>query len=626
MDTAAYIESLRGRDSLPKAFAEIAKGLPDKAIYSQAHIQADGSRIWREETYREVAAKIYRLANYLAKIGVGPNTKVAIISYTRPEWMIAHYAILFAGATSVSVYQSISAHEMGYVLFDSGASLAFAENEEQYQKLKSLISSPYPIPATEDRPATTHTLKLDRIITFEEVATDPLVTPLDQILKNAEIPETMPNLSGASETASLVYTSGTTGPPKGVIQTHKNHLANVWQAAQTKIFAPEGDIFLFLPLAHSFAKLIGHIGFITPTVAKFPAVTDRKSSVLNAQSVLRDLRECSAEVAPIVPRILEKMMSGVIERSKGKNLQAKLVAFSIATNLEVFKTRQAKQTPSPWLLLKSALAKPIAKITKEKLFGPKFKHIVSGGARLPIEVNEFFSALNITIYEGYGLTETCVATNVNPLGKPKIGSVGPCMKDLEIKIASDGEILFRGPNVTKGYLNRPTATKEQWDSDGWFHTGDLGALDADGYLFITGRKKDIIVTAGGKKVAPQAIEEKFNAATLISTAVMVGEGKPYCSILIVPDKDTVREWAKGNGVALPNNLSECSELKTEYGNLVEEVNKTLSKFETIKKFKILDADLSVENGMLTPTFKVKRGVVTKKFAEVIEDLYSSPGE
>lgn len=622
MDINKFIESLRTRDSIPEVFKEIATALPDRTAYSEPVINADGSRTWFEHNYRGVASKVYRLANYLIAHGVKPGDRVAIISYTRPEWMIADLAILFAGATSVAVYQSVSAHEVGYILFDSTTTFVFAENEEQVKKLYSLMEKPFAVPENEDRPALHAELSLRKIVTFEELESDPKITLLKDILSNEQYSIDAPSINKSNDVASLVYTSGTTGPPKGVIQTHRNHLANVWQASKTEIFAPTGDIFLFLPLAHSFAKLIGNIGFLTPTVIKFPAVTDRKKSVLNAQSVLRDLKEGSAEVAPIVPRILEKMMAGVIERSKQQSTAGKLVGIAVNSRLKAFELKRRKEPLPLSLRLKILLTGFVAKKVKTKLFGPRFKHVVSGGARLPLEVNEFFTAIGVTIYEGYGLTETCVATNVNRIGKAKIGSVGPCMHDLEMKIAEDGEILFRGPNVTRGYLNRPTATKAQWDADGWFHTGDLGEIDADGDLSITGRKKDLIVTAGGKKIAPQGIEEKFVTSPLVSTAVMVGDGKPFCAVLIAPERAAVLHWAKEKGINLPAKLSESKELQSEFEALVEQINSTLSKFETVKKVKIIDDELTVENGLLTPTFKVKRAVVTKKFAQVIEGFYS----
>ncbi len=608
--------------SIPELFSKISTRFPDQVTYSQAHIQSDGSRIWRSESYREVARKVYRLARYLSALGVKKGDRVAIISFTRPEWMIADLAILFAGATSVSVYHSVSPEETAYILFDAAVDVAFIENEEQLQKLKKISAEEIEIPGTEVRPATTSRIVLSRLISFEQVSPDSRVVQLENVLADSSISDEPLEPRSDNEVASLVYTSGTSGPPKGVVQTHRNHLVNVWQAARTALFAPVGDIFLFLPLAHSFARLIGYIGFLTPTVAKFPAVADRKSSVLNAPSILRDLREGRAEVVPMVPRIIEKLMIGVVERASQKSILGRLLRLTLWSHRMRYNALCESEAVPLLAGLTAALTAPIAKGVSKNLFGEGFKHVVSGGAKLAPEVNHFFQALGIAIYEGYGLTETCVATNVNRVGRNKVGSVGPCLDNLEIRIAEDGEILFRGENVARGYLNRPTLTAESWDKDGWFHTGDLGHLDAEQFLYIDGRKKDLIVTSGGKKVAPQNIEEKFCASALVSSAVIVGDGRPYCIALVAPERGEVSRWAAEKGITLPEKLSESTELRGEFNRLLESVNSQLSKFETIKQVGIIDDQLTVENGMLTPTFKVKRASIVKRYAALIDQLYS----
>lgn len=617
------IAELKRSRSLPEIFSSIVQRSPDAVVYSQAQIASDSSRSWHSATYRDVGGKIWRLAQFLIRSGVRPGDKVAIISFTRPEWLIADLAILYAGATSVAIYQSINAQETGYILFDSGAKFIFAENEEQVRKLDELERQGCPIPATEDRPAQTASFRFGKVVTFEQVESRPTAVWLQSVLQDSAIPATEPKLTALTETASLVYTSGTTGPPKGVIQTHANHLANLWQACKTGLFAPDGDIFVFLPLAHSFARLIGYIGFFTPTILKFPAVADRRSSVLNVPSILHDLKDAGSQVVPIVPRILEKLMNGIQEKLRGQGIGAKILAAAVLSSKAVFESR-TKGIPAPLhLRLVYPLLAPIRHKVKKQLFGNGFRHIVSGGAKLPVPVNEFFASLGITIYEGYGLTETCVATNVNRVEKNKIGSVGPCLEGVEIKIADDGEILFRGPNIAVGYLNRPQATRAQWDSDGWFHTGDLGELDADRYLSITGRKKELIVTSGGKKISPLMIEDKLAASPFIASAVVVGDGKQYCSALIVPDTVIVKQWSARKGITLQSALSASPEVVDRLQREIDHVNDSLSKFETIKKFRIIDRELTVENGFLTPTFKIKRGLVERTFKHLIDEMYSS---
>lgn len=621
-----YLDTLRSAPSLAEAFYRIASGLPDSPAYSYAVLggTADDPAPRRvvSVTFAEAAKAVSAVARYLAELGVGDGSRVAIVSYTRPEWMIADLGILAAGATSVSVYHSINAAETGYILYDSAASVVFVENQEQLHKVLGLTEREIEIPATEDRPAGKVSIKLQRIIAFEEVSPHPLVIQLSEII--ARDPDGADHFlaPAVNRIASLVYTSGTTGPPKGVIQLHSNHLANLWQAARTGLFAPSGDIFLFLPLAHSFARLIGYIGFLTPTIARFPAVADRRSSILNAPSVMRDLRDAGAEVVPIVPRILEKMREGVEQQMHGLGLRAVLLRSAVHSRQRIFAATASGQPAAIGDRLLAAITSPICGAIKRKLFGAGFRHAVSGGAKLPVEVNRFFAALGVTIYQGYGLTESCVATNVNRIGRNKLDSVGPCLELIEIKIVEDGEICFRGPNIAAGYLNRQQATAATWDSEGWLHTGDIGHLDGDGYLYIDGRKKELIVTSGGKKIAPQAIEEALALSPFIAHAVLVGDGRKFCSALLLPNTAHARAWAAHKGITLPPKLSESPELQEKIQREVDAVNARLSQFETVKKFRLIDEEPTVENGMLTPTFKVKRRIVEKRFAEAIESMYS----
>lgn len=616
------VEEIRNTNWIPELFSKTAAAFPDRAVYSQPHNISRNSREWRARTYREIAPSIWKLAHYLKKCGVQPGDRVAILSATRPEWMIADLAILYVGATSVSIYQSVNALETGYILHDSGAKCLFVENQEQADKIADLLRNNCPIPATEERPAQEVRVQLETIISFEAVEAHIPCVALEKILADTSLSAAEPSLVASNEIASLVYTSGTTGPPKGVVQTHKNHLANLWQAASTNLFAPDGDIFLFLPLAHSFARLIGYIGFLTPTLIKFPAVSDPKSSALNVGSVMRDLQEGSAQVVPMVPRILEKMMNGVVEKMSQASPAARLLAAAVRSGQQVFRARKANE-PIPFSCsLTFRLTAAVRVKIKNRLFGKNFRHVVSGGAKLPVSVNEFFAAIGVVIYEGYGLTETCVATNVNRLGKNKIGSVGPCLEQVEIKIADDGEILFRGPNIAMGYYNRPTATRAAWDGQGWFHTGDLGELDGDGCLYITGRKKELIVTSGGKKISPLMIEDKLSATPLISAALVFGDGRQYCVALLVLDLAMLKQWASRNNVSVGAAFAAQPEILRQIQTEVDSVNATLSRYETIKKFRVLDTELTVENGLLTPTFKVKKALIERKYRTLIDEMYS----
>ena len=604
--------------SIPQAFFALAERSPELIVYEQAMISAgqnaDNSeaRVRLMRNYSEVGSRVKKIAAKLVKLLERPDLprRVAILSNTRPEWMEIDLAILSLGAVTVAPYHSLSDDELAYILFDSEAKIVFAENSEQVNKLLRIQEQVWKIPATEDRPSQEARIQLQHIIAIETVASHPQVSQLDTILEG-EMTETLDlplaNIQ-ANDLATLVYTSGTTGPPKGVMQTHRNHLSNIRQVYDAGIVREGSTVLLFLPLAHSFARLMGMIGFLTPVRILFPAVFSKEHSRLEPRSVLRDMRELSANVVPIVPRFLEKMEEGIRSRANRSSLAGRALRFAISIAERSYDLRLNHEEPTTTQSLLFRSTAPIRHSVSSSLFGPNFQFAVSGGAKLPVAIAKFFQALEIQVLEGYGLTETCVATNFNPLGKNKLGTVGPVLsKDIEQKIEADGEIAFRGPNISLGYWQRPTATSQSWTKDGWFHTGDLGLIDNDGYLSIIGRKKDIIVTSGGKKIAPQALEEKLKAHPQVSQAVVLGDGKPFCVALVTTRTALEAEQKMACEVSI-----------REY---IQEMNKDLASFETIKNFHIIEEDFSVENGLLTPTLKVKRKLVEQRYLQELEDLY-----
>ncbi|RMD84145.1 MAG: long-chain fatty acid--CoA ligase [Candidatus Dadabacteria bacterium] len=615
------LDSIR---NIAEAFYVTAADYPERVVYSQAVFDTDAPssepRAWISTDYATVKARINKIAHYLKSVGVAKGVKVGIISNSRPEWLEADIAVLSLGGVVVSIYQSLPPSDIAYILFDSGAKIVFAENQEQVNKLKEIASKEWKMPATEERGESLERVEVERIIAFEQCALDDSVVQLEEILTGPERQEPSEMLKiRRTDIASLVYTSGTTGPPKGVIQSHHNHLSNVRQAVETGLFEPESSFMLFLPLAHSFAKLIGYLGFLTPASLKFPAVADTRTSKLQPSSITRDIREGSASIVPVVPRLLEKMRAGVLLKAEGGGVGGFLLRLAINAALKVQSGKGGVIDRAVY----SATAFMRRKV-KEKLFGPNFCFCISGGAKLPPNVGRFFDALGITVLEGYGLTETCVATNINRLGANKIGTVGPVLsEDIELKIADDGEIMFRGPNVALGYHNRPQATRKAWDSRGWFHTGDLGSVDEDGYLTITGRKKEILVSSTGKNIAPQDIEAAVKESRYISQVVMVGDGRPYCTALITLDMDAVGEWCRANGVIPAGHYSSDPKVYDLVWGEVQRVNASLAGFEQIKKIEIVPDDFTVENGFLTPTFKVKRDLVLKEYGDLVERMYSS---
>lgn len=613
-------------DNIGSAFFAMADREPSSGVYSQAQydglLESKEHRRWVPANFSEVKTRVCKIANQLKKFGVGPGSKVAILSASRPEWMEADIAIVSLGAISVSIYQTLAEGEIAYILFDSGADVIFVENEEQAKKIININTQVWDIPGTEERAPSKEKIKIKKIISFEDCFNDYLITSLREILSGPEsnVPEAIHKIK-RDDLASLVYTSGTTGPPKGVMQTHGNHLSNVRQAAECGLFDESSTIMLFLPLAHSFAKLMGYVGFLTPSTLKFIAIIDTRTSRMEPVSMTRDIREGSANIVPIVPRLLEKMRDGISRQSSAPGLAGALVKTLLKNSLEVFEKRNSASFKA--ILLDKLLGFLKVKI-RRKLFGENFKYCISGGAKLPVHVAQFFDALGIEILEGYGLTETCVATNVNRYGSKKIGTVGPTLSsDIEIKIELDGEICFRGPNVSLGYYNRKTATEASWTKDGWFKTGDLGVIDSDGYLTISGRKKEIIVASNGKKIAPNDIEDRLKNSPYISQCMLYGEGRPYCVALFTLNEPAILHWLKEGAYNISDErgLSEEKIIFDLIWNHVEQVNQHLANFEQVKKIKIVPGDFTVENGLLTPTFKVKRKTVENRFKDLIEGMY-----
>lgn len=617
--------------SIPKTFFELALRQPDRELYSQALIDSSSDAVCaprprRRAVFGQVRERVLKIAAYLRRLGLKKGEKAAIISATRPEWMEADIAILAAGGVVVAVYPTLIVKEVGYILYDSGAKLVFAENQEQLDKLLELASQPCLIPAVEDRQAMQARLHFKHIITFEKTARHELAVNLQEILESEETPEISAfEWPAPRELASIVYTSGTTGPPKGVLQTHANHLANLRQALEAGMYKPGLSAALFLPLAHSFGRLLGYTGFLKGVRLEFLAIFDPQSSRAAPQSIMRDLREGAAQIVPVVPRILEKMQEAVLKRAAGRGVEAAVLRITLRAALRRHEERLKRIPPSLWPRLIYRLSFPLRRRIRRELFGRAFEYAVCGGAKLQPEVQEFFAALGMEVLEGYGATETCVATNVNRRGAARANSVGPVLTaDIEMKIAADGEICFRGPNVALGYHNRPQATAQAWDEEGWYRSGDLGAVDRDGCLTITGRKKELIITSGGKKVAPDGIEQKLAAAKLISQVMLVGEGRPYCIALVALNREAVRELFAQAELEPPDSAGRKQAIREAVWKEVENINRSLSSYESIKKVLVIAEDFSVENGMLTPTLKVRRAQVLRNYSREIEGLYGMP--
>jgi long-chain acyl-CoA synthetase len=618
---------LDNSNSIAEEFFRISGEHPDTIFAKVRTLLSDSEELhyWKEIHCHEASGKVASTALYLKSLGLGKGDRVGIISNSRVEWLIADLAILAIGGVSVSIYQSLLPKEIAFILHDSEAKTIFAENQEQLGKLEEISKNSWDMPKTELSDETNVKVQINSVITFESCEKSTLETVhISSIFENRYSKEEIQSFSCEStvrrdDLASLVYTSGTTGAPKGVMQTHGNHLSNVRQVLDSGLMIPGACIFLFLPLAHSFARLMGYLASLTNLSVSFPETADKKTSRLNPSIILRDMAESGSDIFPIVPRFLEKIKDQLQLQSQKKGLRGYLLRHTIK-NAMILSSGSASVIDH---LLFTLLA-PMRSAIRKKLFGSRFKYCVSGGAKLSVSVHNFFNALGFPVYEGYGLTETVVATNACKPGAQKIGSVGKVLSpDIEVRLLDDGEITYRGPNISPGYLNRPNANKESWTDDGWFLTGDLGSIDEEGFLYITGRKKEIIVTSGGKNVAPLPIEEKIMDSPLISQAVVIGDGRKFCSAVITINRDAVMNLASERGEKVEvKTPTDCEAISRYLWEHLDTVNSTLASYESIKKIYVPEEEFSIENGLLTPTMKIKRKEVEKKFSPEIEKLYA----
>ncbi|OFW53382.1 MAG: hypothetical protein A2146_07430, partial [Actinobacteria bacterium RBG_16_67_10] len=417
------------------------------------------------------------------------------------------------------------------------------------------------------------------------------------------------------DVATIVYTSGTTGPPKGVVQTHGNHMAALGAAVQVLV-ASEGDVhLLFLPLAHSFGRLESFIGPYKGLCTAFAENIDK----------LRDnLPEVKPHFICAVPRVFEKVYAGALAKAEaGSPVKKKIFRWAVGVGKEASRLKQAKLPVPGALAFKYRLAHKLVFHKMHEALGGRLRFAVSGGAPLSREIAEFFHAAGILILEGYGLTETCPALTFNRFDHYKFGSVGPALPGVEVKLAPDGEVLGRGSNIAKGYFKQPAATAEVFLADGWFATGDIGKIDPEGYLFITDRKKDLIVTAGGMNIAPQNIENLLKGDPFISQVMVHGDKRPYPVALITVNPEELAKFAKEQGILNldPAALVKHPKVVERVSRIVEQRNTELQSYAKIKKFAILPGDFTVDNGLLTPTLKVKRKVIREEYREALEELY-----
>ncbi len=581
----------------------------DRAEGGAAFRYHDGTG-WRDLSHRDVIESVMRVALALRSLGLERGDRAALLSENRPEWALADYGCLASGVVDVPIYSTLTPSQIAFILDNSGARIVFLSDREQLEKVREI---------REGLGALEHAVVFDPPETLPEWAMsweDFLSAGEGDGDEDEERRFREEALSARpDDTATILYTSGTTGDPKGVMLSHNNLHSNV-RAASTVLGLDERDSTLsFLPLSHVFQRMVDYLLF------------NRRCAIAYARSletVSEDLREVRPTVVVSVPRLYEKVYARVTDAS---GLKGALVAWARRVGDRWAEARLAGRDPDAWTALRYRIAERLVFRKIQEAVGGRLRYFVSGGAPLSPEINRFFFSAGVMILEGYGLTETSPVTNVNSPGEfPRnfrIGTVGKPLPGTEIRIADDGEILVRGPQVMKGYFENPDATREVITEDGWFRTGDVGELDEDGFLRITDRKKDLLVTAGGKNVAPQPIENRLKKNRFIDQPVLVGDRRKFLSLLLVPDFDNLRAWAQEQGVERPDRRALLEEAKVQellekeaFGELGD-----FSRVEIPKKIILLDEEFTIEDGTLTPTQKVKRRVVDERYREVIDTVY-----
>jgi long-chain acyl-CoA synthetase len=566
---------------------------------------------WRSLTHREVAQRVLRAGLALRRLGVRRGDRVAILSENRPGWLVADFACLCVGASDVPLYPTLPARQLDYILKDSGAIAIFVSTAPQLAKIQELRGE---LPA------------LQHVIAMDPDARGPGVIGLAELYAMGAEVESEAEAArfkaealtaAPDDVATIIYTSGTTGDPKGVMLTHDNIWSNVTSALESFFVGPEDSTLSFLPLSHIFERMAGHyLMFHAGATIHYAESID---------TVPANLMEVGPTIVTSVPRLYEKMYARVLENAlAGGPIKRRIFFWAKDTGERWADHVLAGERPPTLLGQQYALAQRLVFSKLKTRTGGHLRFFVSGGAPLPPDIAKFFFAAGLPILEGYGLTETSPVICVNLLERPRIGTVGPPLHGVEVRIAADGEVLTRGRHVMKGYFNKPEATREALEPDGWFHTGDIGELDGAGCLRITDRKKDLIVTAGGKKVAPQPIEQLVKHSKYVANAVMLGDRRKFCIMLVVPNFDQLERWAVYKQLAFANHrgLIRLPEVQAKMEREVTKMLPDLASYQSPKKILLLEHDFSIENGDLTPTLKVRRRVVEKKYQRQIDALYA----
>lgn len=619
-------------DTIPQLFTRVVAHYRGQGRAALAYKDRK-SKTWVDISWEEYERRVQALAGYLYQQGVRKGDRVAILSENRPEWAIADQATQLIGGVNVSIYTSVPASQVGYIVQDSGAKVLVVSTGIQLKKAEEILPS---CPA------------LQEVLTMSELKKEhaPQVRSWEKALMEGEVywKAHAAALTALAESvtpddlSALIYTSGTTGNPKGVMLTHRNFCENVKSALSLVPFGPDDHHLSFLPLCHSFERTAGY----NCVMACGAKVTYAES----IDTVSRDLMEVKPTVMISVPRMFERVYN-VVSKSveEGPPLKKRIFHWAVETGRKAARKRADGHTLGAILSWQQSLAHTLVFAKLHEKLGGNLRFAVSGGAALPRAIGEFFQAAGVNIIEGYGLTETAPVLTVNPIDAPRYGTVGHVMPGGTIAIqrtsdgqiigqlrgedypsrlsTGDGEIIAKGPNIMRGYWGNEQATREAIDADGWYHTGDVGRFD-EGYLMITDRIKHMIVSAGGKNIYPGPIEDGFKTVPWIDQVLVIGEGREFLTALVVPNLDNLKQYAKDQGLALADDeaLRTHEAILALYDQVFKAYSKQAASQEKIRDFRLLREGFTIENGLLTPTLKPRRKAIEQRYQNLIEQMYA----
>jgi len=578
-------------------FCRVASAANPRAVLWQ-----DEFNQWQPISSDQIYQRVRALAQAFLSWGAQKGDRIALIAENRWEWVVTDFAALAIGAADVPIYPTLTGEQIAELIADAGCRIAVVSTRQQYDKLNSVRArTSLERIVIMDAPAPEGAISFGSLIDDYDMRGSERDPVFDALVRSVE----------PKDLATLIYTSGTTGEPKGVALTHGNIAANQNYAPQEFSFNSTDACISFLPLSHVTARALDYVMYNSGAQVVYCSQFDKLPQAM---------KEIKPTVIVGVPRVFEKIRQAVESRSALSPVKKRLLAWAIRTGSNFIDTVFDGRKPSSkrW-----GLANKLVYSKVSEAFGGRVKVFVSGGAPLGIDTARWFASVGIALWEGYGLTETSPVISLNTPRHHRMGAAGMPIGNVELKFAEDGELLVRGPSVFPGYWNKPDANAECFDAEGWFRTGDIGHFDADGFLYITDRKKELLKTSGGKMVAPQPIENKLKNSILVAQAALVGDKHKFISALISPNFVALEDWARQHGVEAGSraHLVAHSRVVALYGEIVREVNGSLANFETLKRFRVVADEWTQESGELTPSMKLKRRVLTQKYAAAIAELY-----